>query len=285
MLWPVSDKLRDIPLPDGYVCAELQDTACIALRTQELDWLLHQAETLQHQCPTVAAAETLQAALLAKRLSPIQQLMAPLQAQAARYQHTVWLDDCRQDYVQTDLIVPLLSGLEPHLKTYSDPSRFALRLRRDSQAIQAQLYLATQAVGESVTLDYQYALEGALLVEHQAQVYAVSPDQLLRVERIPSNTSQDPLTYDGVTYQLRAWQALFTPGPTLPVEVFSEDMAVLLTHTQDAVCVDRIIGYRRRLIRPICLSPRHCPWLSGGSLLPDGRIALHIELTELLSKD
>ncbi len=283
MPWPVSDNLRDIPLPDSYVCDEPQDTACIALRTSELDWLLHQAETLQHQCPTVAAAEALHAALLAKRLSPIQHLMTPLQAQAARYQHTVWLDS-RQDYVQTDLIVPLLSGLESHLKTYSDPSDFALRLQRNSQVLQAQLYLDTQAIGEPVTLDYQYALEGVLLVEHQDQVYAFLPDQLLRVARIPGSTQQESLTYDGITYRLSELHALFTSGQTLSAGMLAGDMTVLLTHTQDAVRVDRVIGYRRRLIRPIRLSQMHLSWLSGGSLLPGGRIALHIELTSLLSK-
>ncbi len=275
----VLDHLRDVPLPD--FGDTVPDGPYVKLYTTELDRLLHQVESLSHQYPD-ATAEVLQAALLAKRLSPIQDLITPLNAQAAHYQHTIRADGLSA-YLQTDLIEPLLSALEPYLKSHTDPEYFALRLKRGSEHIQAQLYTDNGAIGEPVVLAYQYALDEALLVEHQGQVYAISPQQLMQVVRLPGTELRDTVTHAGTLYRLRELHTLFAPEQTASPRPGTVNL--LLTRTQDALRVEQILGYHRRLIRPICLPGHPLPWLSGGSLLPDGRIAWHIELNSLTGND
>ncbi len=286
--------LRDVPLPDAVDTTT--DGAFVRLSVTELDWLLNQTEDLSQQYPD-AAGETLQAMLLAKRLSPVQHLVTQLQDRAATYQHTIRSGKL-PDYLQTDLIASFLNALNPHFKNYSDPQCFVLSLQRDSEYLRAQLHIDTQAVGEPVALAYRYALDHALLVEHQGQVYAISPDQLVQVMRLSENEWQGEGTvvqaHGGAPLPIGRVRELHTLfGPDMATSVRAHDHAplpigaaprpvnLLLMHTQDAVRVDQILGHHRRLIRPIHLPVNPLPWLSGGSRLPDGRVALHIELTHL----
>ncbi len=279
MPWPAMDNLHDVPRPDAG--DTVPDGSWVTLQTTELDRLLHQVESLSHQYPDTTA-EALQATLLAKRLSPIKDLITPLCTRAAHYQHTIRADNL-PEYLQTDLIAPLLSALEPHLKNYTDPECFVLSLERCSEHIQAQFYVDTCAVGEPVMLAYRYALDEALLVEHQSQVYAISPQQLVQVVRLPATELQDPVTHAGAEYRVRELHTLFAPEQT--AAPLPDTVRLLLTRTQDALRVDQILGYHRRLIRPVSLPGRPLSWLSGGSLLPDGRIAWHIELHHLVGDD
>lgn len=273
------DNLRDVPLPE--VADTPIDGPSVRLYTTELDDLLDQFEHLSHQHPE--AAETLQATLLAKRLSPIRHLITPLNARAAHYRHQI-RPDRLPPCLQTDLIAPLLNGLESYLKSYTDPECLGLRLERGSEHIQAQLYTDTRTIGKPVTLAYRYALDEALLVEHRDQVYAISPQHLIQVVRLPRKEWQG----DDTTVRahgrapvpigcVRELHTLFESEQT--TSPLPDTVNLLLTRTQGTLRVDQILGYRRRLIRPISLPGSPLPWLSGGSRLPDGRIALHIELS------
>lgn len=288
---------RNTPFPAQaqYPATERSAYTDVNFSHAELDWMLDQIETLNNQ---QGSGDRLQAALLAKRLTPIQQVIEQLQQRiniiANPYDKHVRLSVYTSESVlQTDQIRPLVRALKPQLSTaIRQAEHLHLYLQRDNTQVNVQLEANDQSIGELIQLPYRYALGHALLIEHQDQTYAVADASLEKVVRVANDechleTAVPYITHTEHDYLIRDLGCLLNGQSSITVPSYPEKITLLLVSTvtdvRYAIPVNSIIGHYQLLIKPIG-KPLNCiPWFTGGSCLPQGKVALHLQLDKLVA--
>jgi chemosensory pili system protein ChpA (sensor histidine kinase/response regulator) len=143
----------------------------------------------------------------------------------------------------------------------------------------------------TVRLPLTLALVEALLVQLGGEVYAVPHMTIEGAARIARQDLEAcfgggpcDFAYGGQDYRVVHLGSLLQPGAT-PELGERRWLAVLLARVGDqrvAFHVDNLIGSQRIVVKPLGPELGSIRWLSGGTILPDGRVALILDLLALI---
>jgi chemosensory pili system protein ChpA (sensor histidine kinase/response regulator) len=142
----------------------------------------------------------------------------------------------------------------------------------------------------TMRLPLTLAIIDALLVTLGDVTYAVPHASIEAVARIPradldqcySGLTQE-FTYLGEDYRIMHLAGLLDPG-TMPDLGERRWLPLLLVRTADqrlALQVDSLIGTQRIVVKPLGSQLSGVRWLNGGTILPDGRVAMILDLVAL----
>ncbi len=152
---------------------------------------------------------------------------------------------------------------------------------------------AHEGQGSSFTirLPFSMAITDVLLLEMGEEVLAVPHSTVETVVRVPRDKllacrdGSDPgFQYAGHNYPVRHFGQLF--GHAIPpVPEQNKWMPALLVHTGDrrmALQVDGLLGTRQIVVKSVGPQLSIVPWILGGTILGDGRVALIADVTSLV---
>ena len=142
-----------------------------------------------------------------------------------------------------------------------------------------------------IRLPLTLAISDALLIKLADEVYAIPHTALEGVIRVAKDELRDCYTgeQEQINYAGQAYDAhylgtfLKTGHPVLPDQ--QKWFPVLLVHSGEhrvALQVDEVIGNRQIVVKPVGSQLSTISWLSGGTILADGRVALIVDLIALV---
>ncbi len=142
----------------------------------------------------------------------------------------------------------------------------------------------------SLRLPLTLAIIDALLVTAGDATYAIPHTSIAAVSRIPRTDlelhyrGQGPeFIHLGETYRVMLLDGLLHPGAA-PELGDRQSLPLLLVRTADqhlALQVDSLIGTQRIVVKPLGPQLSALRWLNGGTILPDGRVAMILDLVAL----
>ncbi len=151
---------------------------------------------------------------------------------------------------------------------------------------------STPGQGTTITLRLPLTLAviDALLVTAGDSTYAIPHASIAAVTRIPRadldlyyRGQGGDFTHLGEDYRILHLEGLLYPGAT-PDLGERRWLPVLLVQTADqrfALQVDSLIGTQRIVVKPLGPQLSAVRWLNGGTILPDGRVAMIVDLVAL----
>jgi chemosensory pili system protein ChpA (sensor histidine kinase/response regulator) len=143
----------------------------------------------------------------------------------------------------------------------------------------------------TIRLPFSLAITDVLLLQMGEEVMAAPHSTVETVVRIPRDKllacrdGSDPgYQYAGKNYPVRYFGELFGyAAPPIPEQ--NKWMPALLVHTGDrrmALQVDGLLGTRQIVVKSVGPQLSVVPWILGGTILGDGRIALITDVTSLV---
>lgn len=153
---------------------------------------------------------------------------------------------------------------------------------------------AGQGVSFIIRLPLTLAITDALLVELAGEIYAIphtSVEGVVRVSRQELEAcysgQQTVYSYAGQDYQVRYMGSMLNVG-----QVNLSDQRkwypLLLVRAGDhhvAMQVDGLLGNRQIVVKSVGVQVSTVRWISGGTILGDGRVALILDVTALVRSD
>jgi chemosensory pili system protein ChpA (sensor histidine kinase/response regulator) len=146
----------------------------------------------------------------------------------------------------------------------------------------------------SIRLPFTLAITESLLVEIGDDIFAVPHPTMEGVVRISSEDlarsydGSDPyFSYAGHDYHVRYLGALLGTSAATGAEG-RKWLPLLLVRAGEhrvAIQVDRILGNRQVVVKSVGTQLSSVRWISGGTILPDGRVALILDVSSLVRMD
>ena len=143
----------------------------------------------------------------------------------------------------------------------------------------------------TIRLPFSLAITDVLLLQMGEEVMAAPHSTVETVVRIPRDKllacrdGSDPgYQYAGQIYPVRYFGELFGLAPP-PIPDQNKWMPALLVHTGDrrmALQVDGLLGTRQIVVKSVGPQLSVVPWILGGTILGDGRVALITDVTSLV---
>jgi chemosensory pili system protein ChpA (sensor histidine kinase/response regulator) len=143
----------------------------------------------------------------------------------------------------------------------------------------------------TIRLPFSLAITDVLLLQMGEEVMAAPHSTVETVVRIPRDKllacrdGSDPgYQYAGQNYPVRYFGELFGLAPP-PIPDQNKWMPALLVHTGDrrmALQVDGLLGTRQIVVKSVGPQLSVVPWIIGGTILGDGRVALITDVTSLV---
>jgi len=151
-----------------------------------------------------------------------------------------------------------------------------------------------QGSGFTIRLPYTLAISDAMLVRIGEETYAIphnSIEGVLRVSLEQVEASQNNLPadveYAGHHYQVRNLGSILGVGHGGVVEQ-RKFYPVLLVRSGDsrlALQVDQLIGNRQIVVKTVGAQLSTVRWITGGTIMGDGQVALIIDVNALIRSD
>lgn len=146
----------------------------------------------------------------------------------------------------------------------------------------------------TIRLPFTLAIAEALLVQTAGEVYAIpygSMDGVVRISRQEIEDCytgrRDSFSYGGREYGVRYLGSMLgREAPVLPEG--QRWFPVLLVRSGEhrvAVQVDELVGNRQIVVKSVGLQLSSIRWVTGGTILPNGRIALILDMNSLVRLD
>ncbi|MES9990586.1 MAG: Hpt domain-containing protein [Candidatus Thiodiazotropha sp.] len=145
-----------------------------------------------------------------------------------------------------------------------------------------------------IRLPLTLAISDALLVRVGEEVYAVPHGSISGVVRIRRQElmtcyegGQDGFTYGGKRYKVSYLGRMMGMGQHEILET-TRWLPLLLLHTgehQAALQVDELLGSRQVVVKSMGKQVGSVRWITGGTILADGRVALILDLASLVRMD
>jgi chemosensory pili system protein ChpA (sensor histidine kinase/response regulator) len=143
----------------------------------------------------------------------------------------------------------------------------------------------------TIRLPFSLAITDVLLLQMGEEVMAAPHSTVETVVRIPRDKllacrdgSDAGYQYAGQNYPVRYFGELFGLAPP-PIPDQNKWMPALLVHTGDrrmALQVDGLLGTRQIVAKSVGPQLSVVPWILGGTILGDGRVALITDVTNLV---
>ncbi|WP_275097417.1 Hpt domain-containing protein [Sedimenticola hydrogenitrophicus] len=153
---------------------------------------------------------------------------------------------------------------------------------------------AGQGASFIIRLPLTLAITDALLVELGGEIYAIphtSVEGVVRVSRQELeacyNGRQTAYSYAGKDYQVRYMGNMLNVGQ-VNLSDQRKWFPLLLVRAGDhhvAIQVDGLLGNRQIVVKSVGVQVSTVRWISGGTILGDGRVALILDVTALVRSD
>jgi chemosensory pili system protein ChpA (sensor histidine kinase/response regulator) len=189
--------------------------------------------------------------------------------------------------------------MEPGFTTVDQVTQIAGRgvgldvVASDVKRLSGTVTLTSEAgLGTTITLrlPLTLAIIDALLVTSGDATYAIPHASIEAATRIPRadldlyyQGQGQEFSHSGEDYRIMHLEGILHPGAT-PELGERRWLPLLLVRTADqrlALQVDSLIGTQRIVVKPLGPQLSAVRWLNGGTILPDGRVAMILDLTAL----
>lgn len=193
--------------------------------------------------------------------------------------------------------------LEPGFSTVKEVTQISGRgvgtdvLVSEVKQLGGSLEIASQpgrGTSFSIRLPFTLAISESLLIELGDEVFAVPHPTIEGVVRIGTEEiarcydgKQDGFHYAGHGYQVRYLGALLGTATASLLEG-RKWVPLMLVRTGEhrvAIQVDRILGNRQMVVKSVGPQLSTVRWISGGTILADGRVALILDVLALVRMD
>lgn len=140
----------------------------------------------------------------------------------------------------------------------------------------------------TIRLPYTLAISECLLVSSGDEVYAVPHSSIKSVIRVPREDLQDgfavAITHEGINYEIRYLGAILSGLKDEPPagQKWYPFLLVDNGESRVAVRVDSLLGNRNIVVKSVGVQLGTVRWITGGTILPDGRVALIIDMNGLV---